>query len=212
MFDAVLDLCRFRVRPLAAYRLPFWQIAVMISLLGLVTSAGSPELGTWLPGRIGFCVVYNWVETLLFAVFLSLWLRMHPLRPSWEMVSLLTLASACQLFAPLLDWLPDDVAGGAFLVLMLYSLLVLCNALVRISGMRRLRVVIGVLLFSAVSACLMQMSWYWAGQHGWVKQPASWWNPYAGSDDADSSPGASSSSDSADSDESAKSDVQFPLP
>jgi len=179
----VFDLYRFRVKALPAYQYPLWQIALLLTAVGVVASAGAPELGSYLPGRIGFCVLYNWLETLLFAGFIGVWLRMARWRLCRPLLSLVVLASGSQLLEPLANWFPDDVGTAVLLLLMFYSLVVLCNALSRVSGVRRTRVVLGVLLFSFLSAFLMQGSWTLASRAGWVDAPAgSWWNPMAAPD------------------------------
>ncbi|WP_215781828.1 hypothetical protein [Paludibacterium sp. B53371] len=179
LLNDALDLFRFRVKPLPAYHHPWWQLALLISLLGLVTSGGSPELGHYLPGRIGFCIGYNWLETLLFVPFIGLWLRVNPWRFTRPLLALIVLASSVQLLQPLTSWLPADVADGLLLVLMAYSLLVLSNALALASGQGRLRALLGILLFSFCSAFLMQGAWYLSSRQGWVDAPQSAWNPFA---------------------------------
>lgn len=179
LFSDVFDLYRFRVKPLATYRHPLWQVLLLLCGVGLVLSAGSPELGGYLPGRIGFGIAYNLLETLLFTVFIGLWLGLGRQAFSRALFSLVTLASAIQLLQPLTDWLPDDVGSVVLLLLLLYSLVVLCHALYRISGLRLIRVLVGVLLFALLSSFLLQGCWYLAGRAGVVSPPAGGWNPFA---------------------------------
>lgn len=180
LLGEAFDLYRFRVKPLPAYRLPVWKLVLFLTAIGLASSANSPELGRFLPGRIGFCIGYSWLETLLFTAFIGIWLRLDPLQYARQIAALVVLSSAVQFLLPLADWLPDDVGDSVVMLAMLYSLLVLCHALIRVSGMRRLRVICGVLLFSCLSAFLMQGSWYLASRAHLVDAPPSWWNPFAG--------------------------------
>lgn len=196
LFGDVLDLYRFRVKSLPAYHYPLWKIGLFLTAIGFVASASSPELGYFLPGRIGFCVAYNWLETLLFCSFIGFWLKLSRFKLSRPLLALVVLSSGIQLLQPLLSWLPDDVGGIALVLLMLYSLVVLCNALSLVSGMRRWRVVCGVLLFSLLSGVLLQSTWYLTSRMGWVDAPASWWNPLSGAD-VDSTSSSPSHDDSA---------------
>jgi hypothetical protein len=176
LFADVFDLYRFRVRALPSYRYPLWQMALFLSLIGVVLSGSMPELGHFVPGRIGFCVLYNALETLLFTAFIGIWLRVRSLRLYGPLFTLLALAGAVQFLGPLLDWLPDDVGQFAALLLWFYLLVVLCHALIKVSGASRFRVVSGVLLFVLLSQWLEPASWFVASKTGWVKSPgASWW-------------------------------------
>jgi hypothetical protein len=209
LFGDVLDLYLFRVKSLAAYRYPWWQVALFLTALGVVASGSSPELGRFLPGRIGFCILYSWLESLLFAVYLGVWLRMGRFRMNRSLLSLVMLSSGIQLLQPLVSWLPEDVGNIALVLLMLYSFLVLCHALVTVSGMRRVRVLCGVLLFSLLSGILLQSTWYLTSRFGWVDAPPSWWNPLddTGSAGDAASPSSRSSSGSSDSDSSSDDDA-----
>lgn len=173
----VLDLYRFRVKSLPAYYYPLWKIALLLTAIGFVASSNATELGNYIPGRIAFCIAYNWLETLLFCGFIGLWLKLSNFKLNRPLLALVVLSSGIQLLEPLVSWLPDDVASIVLLVLLFYSLLVLCYALERVSGVRRLRVVSGVMLFALLSGVLMQSSLYVSSRLGWVPRPASWWNP-----------------------------------
>jgi F0F1-type ATP synthase assembly protein I len=205
MLGDAIDLYRFRVKSLLDYRYPWWQVALLITLFGLVISGGSPELGGYLPGRVGFSIGYNWFETLLFVPFIGVWLGVNPWRFCRPLLAISALGSSVQLLQPLLSWLPDDVANGLLMVSMVYSLLVLSHALARVSGKGRLRAMLGVLLFSLCSTFLMQGAWYLSSRQGWVAPPASAWNPFAGDDGSSSSSddNGASSSDSGNTDQSA---------
>jgi hypothetical protein len=202
----VVDLYLFRVKSLPAYRYPWWQVALFLTALGFVASGSAPELGHFLPGRIGFCILYSWLESLLFAIYLGVWLRMGRFSCNRSLLSLVMLSSGIQLLQPLVSWLPQDVGNIALVLLMLYSFLVLCHALVTVSGMRRVRVICGVVLFSLLSALLLQSTWYLSSRLGWVDAPASWWNPLAGQD-APAATDAPRSSAGSDADSSADDDA-----
>lgn len=219
LFSEVFDLYRFRVKTLASYRPPLWQVMLLLCGVGLVLSAGSPELGSYLPGRIGFGIGYNLLETLLFTGFIGLWLGLGRQAFSRELFSLVTLSSAVQLLQPLTDWLPDDVGSVVLLLLLLYSLVVLCHALYRISGLRLVRVLVGVLLFALLSSFLLQGCWYLAGRAGIVTPPAGGWNPFssinpAATPAASGAPPLSADSRSRDQDNSDGGDSaqEWPLP
>lgn len=180
LFAEAFDLYRFRVKPLPTYRFPVWQLGLFLAAIGLASSASAPELGRYLPGRIGFCIAYTWLETALFTAFIGVWLRLDPRRYARQIAALVVLSSAADFLTPLAGWLPDDVASMALFLAMLYSLLVLCHALIRVSGMRRLRVISGVLVFSLLSGFLMQGAWFLVSRARLVDPPPSWWNPVAG--------------------------------
>jgi len=177
LISDVLDLYRFRVKALPAYYYPLWKIALLLTAIGFVTSSTATDLGSYIPGRIAFCIVYNWLETLLYCGVIGLWLKLSHFKLNRPLLVLVALSSGIQFLAPLVSWLPDDVASIVLLVLLFYSLLVLCYALERVTGMRRLRVVSGVMLCLLLSGVLMQSSQYVSSRLGWVSRPASWWNP-----------------------------------
>jgi hypothetical protein len=209
LFGEAFDLYRFRVKPLPAYYFPLWKLVLFLAAIGLASSASAPELGRFLPGRIGFCIGYSWFETVIFTVFIGMWLRLDPRRYARQIASVVVLSGAIQFLLPLAGWLPGDVASPVAMLAMLYSLLVLCYALICISGMRRLRVISGVLMFSFLSAFLMQGSWYLASRWHLVDPPPSWWNPFAGAAGASDAPSEHRQDDSSARDDGADSQLPF---
>ena len=135
LISDVLDLYRFRVKALPAYYYPLWKIALLLTAIGFVTSSTATDLGSYIPGRIAFCIVYNWLETLLYCGVIGLWLKLSHFKLNRPLLVLVALSSGIQFLAPLVSWLPDDVASIVLLVLLFYSLLVLCYALERVTGM-----------------------------------------------------------------------------
>ena len=152
MIDDALDLARLRVRPLEAYQYPLWQTALLITLLGVIAAAAGDG---WIQGdwstRVGFFVAVSWLETGLLAVFMTGWLRHAGWQAPHSLLGLVALANAPQLLEPLASWLPADIGSGVVFALSVWSLLILLHALVLLSGMTRLRVACGMLVFAPLA-------------------------------------------------------------
>ncbi|XLM21985.1 hypothetical protein MKD33_09105, partial [Chromobacterium piscinae] len=108
LIDDLFDLLRLRVKPLAAYQYVWWQPALLLTLLGAVSSGDTTELGSNVAGRIGFMVVFTWLETVLFARFIGFWLRWGKAELGGSLFGLVVVASGLQFIEPLTSWLPDD--------------------------------------------------------------------------------------------------------
>lgn len=172
LIDDVVDLLRFRVKPLDAYQYPRWQTLLFLVALGLVASADTAELGGNLTGRMLFMVLFTLAETLCFAGFIGLWLRFAKWEGRESLFGLVAVASGLQFIEPLTSWLPDDVALAVNAMLSIFGILVLVNALAVVSGIHRLRVALGVLLFAPVAMVLLAGALSLGSAAGWVDLPA----------------------------------------
>ncbi|OWY39434.1 hypothetical protein CEK28_08155 [Xenophilus sp. AP218F] len=171
LIDDALDLLRLRVKPLAAYQYPWWQPALLLTLLGLVASADTAELGDNLLGRMLFMVAFTWLETALFVRFIGFWMRAGKWQASGSLFGLVVAASALQFIAPLTSWLPDDAALVADSALSVLGVLILVHALAAVSGLTRLRVACGVVLFAPIAMLLLAGTLSFANMAGWVTLP-----------------------------------------
>ena len=172
LIDDAIDLLRFRVKPLEAYQYPAWLPALALTLLAVIGSAGASDLGDDIGGRMTFLVLFTWLETLCFAQFMGVWLRLAKWKQTGSLFGLIVVANALQFVEPLTSWLPDQGAMVADMVLSLIEVMVLINALAQVSGVSRLRVLLGILLFSPLALVLLAASLSLASAQGWVKLPA----------------------------------------
>jgi len=81
------------------------------------------------------------------------------------------LCNSLQFFEPLTSWLPDDAALGADLALSLLTIALLVNSLAVVSGVGRIRVLLGVMLFAPVAMLTLAMSLQLSASLGWVSIP-----------------------------------------
>lgn len=171
LIDDLLGLLRFRVGPLEQYQYPRWLVALLLCVLGLVASGGTGELGNNIAGRMQFMLLFTWLETLLFTQFITIWLRLAKWRPNGSLFGLIVLCNSLQFVEPLTSWLPDDAALGADLALSLLTIALMVNSLAVVSGVRRVRVLLGVMLFAPVAMLTLAISLQLASSMGWVTIP-----------------------------------------
>lgn len=168
----ILDLLRLRVQPLAHYRYPGWQPALLITLLGVFAASTADVLQAPIAGKILYFVCLNWLELALMARFFGWWLRQGG---RWDGEGMLWhLLAACQgvqLLEPLLSWFPDDAAMPLSLALAAYSVAILINALATATQVARSHVIGGVLLFTPVALALYLTMMMTANQLGWIPEP-----------------------------------------
>lgn len=170
--EDILDLMRLRAQPLAHYTYPWWQPALLVTLLGVFSAAMAEQLTAPAEGRILFFVALNWLELLLMTHFFDWWLR-HGDRWNGEgnLLPLLAVAQGVQLIEPLLSWLPDDVGVPVSLALAVYSVVILINALTVATGVVRSHVIGGVLLFTPIALALFLSMMMFANSLGWIPEP-----------------------------------------
>ncbi|SUX55909.1 hypothetical protein [Chromobacterium vaccinii] len=171
LIDDVLDLLRLRVKPLAAYQYAWWQPALLLTLMGAVSSGDTAELGGNIAGRIGFMVLFTWLQTLLFARFMGVWLRWGKGEVSGSLFGLVVVASGLQFVEPLTSWLPGDAAKVIDILLSLLGLVVLVNALSKVAQVSVMRTLAGVVLFAPLSLLLLAATLSFAKTAGWVELP-----------------------------------------
>ena len=171
LIDDLIGLLRFRVGPLQQYQYPRWVPVLLLTVLGLVASGGTEDLGNNIVGRILFMLLFTWLETLLFTQFMTIWLRLAKWQPDGSLFGLIVLANSLQFIEPLTSWLPDDAAMGADLALSLLTIVLLVNSLAVVSGVRRMRVLLGVMLFAPVAMLTLAISLQLSSSQGWVTIP-----------------------------------------
>ncbi|AXK39759.1 hypothetical protein [Crenobacter cavernae] len=171
LFDDVIDLVRGRIQPLAHYQYPFWQPALLLTVMGVFASARAIEIGGPLEGRLLFFVLFTWMQILLFVRFMGWWVRLAGARLEASLFGLVVLTNSPQLLEPLASWLPDDAAQGVTLVLSVLSVIILVRALSAVSGVSKLRVFLGALCYTPLAILLLTGLTGVAGQMGWIELP-----------------------------------------
>jgi hypothetical protein len=106
----------------------------LLTVLGLVASGGTGELGNNIARPHGFMLLFTWLETLLFTQFMTVWLRLAKWRPTGSLFGLIVLCNSLQFVEPLTSWLPDDAALGADLALSLLTIALMVNSMAVVSG------------------------------------------------------------------------------
>lgn len=168
----ILDLLRLRVQPLAHYRYPGWQPALLITLLGVFAASAADVLQAPIAGKIVYFVCLNWLEMALMARFFGWWLqqggRWNGEGALWQLIAA---CQGVQLLQPLLSWLPEDLEMPLSLALAAFSLVILINALATATQVARSHVIGGVLLFTPVALALYLTMIIVANQLGWIPEP-----------------------------------------
>ena len=166
--DDMFNLVRLRVYTLDNYQYPFWQPALVLTLLGLVSAAGAEGFTANLGVRIAFFVLLNWVETLLFVGFLSWWLKRVGWKPPLPLFALVVMSNAPQLLSPLTSWLPESIAQLILLLLALLCVVILVHALSSISRLPRLRILLGMVLFTPLAFVILLVLLQVAQSNHWL--------------------------------------------
>lgn len=165
----MIDLARFRVRPLTEYHYPGWQIMSVVTLIGLFAAASASDIQASVPARIVFFVMLKWLELSLMSWFFNWWMRQGE---NWdgegEILPLLVASSGINLLAPLLSWFPDGVAQLLAIGMSAYGVLVLVQALSLATGARRGHVIGGVLLFLPMAVACYLVAITFAVQVDWI--------------------------------------------
>lgn len=171
LIDDTLDLVRLRFKPLEEYQYPFWQPALVLTLLGVVSAAGAENFTGDTGERILFFVALNWLETTLFVAFIGWWLRLAKWKQSGSLFGIAVLANAPQFLEPLASWLPEGAATVAAFVIALYCVMILLQALAAVSGVNRLRIMLGVVLFAPLAMLTLSFMLSLAISNGWMEMP-----------------------------------------
>lgn len=154
LINDALAMLRLQFQPLAHYQYPARHLAAALLLLGVVAAAGAPAgMGEPL-NVILFFTVYVTLETLLYGRFMQWWLRRASVADVPSLTGTIVAASAIQLLDPLSSWLPDDVASVASMTIGMIGLWLLVSALAFGSGLGKLRILLGTLLFAPVALFL----------------------------------------------------------
>ena len=99
--EDLLDLIRLRVKPLLHYSYPWWQPALLVTLLGVFSAAMAEQFSAPPEGRILFFVALNWLELLLMANFFDWWLRQgNRWNGEGSLLPLLAVAQGIQVLEP----------------------------------------------------------------------------------------------------------------
>jgi hypothetical protein len=101
-----------------------------------------------------FFTVYVTLETLLYGRFMQWWQPRASVADVPSLTGTIVAASAIQLLDPLSSWLPDDVASVASMTIGMIGLWLLVSALSFGSGLTKLRILLGTLLFAPVALFL----------------------------------------------------------
>ncbi|NDV13800.1 hypothetical protein [Crenobacter caeni] len=171
IFHDAIDLIRGRVQPLAHYNYPPWQPAILLLLSGLLGAAGATDLGDDIAGRLMLFTLLGTAESILLAGFMRRWLKFADTGAQRPLFGIIVAVGAVQLLSPLASWLPGDVADAVTMVIALFGMLVMINALAAVSGNTRVRVLLGTLLFSPIAALLMMLAFSAGESLGWIILP-----------------------------------------
>ena len=154
LINDALAMLRLQFQPLAHYQYPTRHLAMALLLLGVVAAASAPAgMGEPL-NVILFFTAYVTLETLLYGRFMQWWLRRASVADVPSLTGTIVAASAIQLLDPLSSWLPDDVASVASMTIGMIGLWLLVSALSFGSGLSKLRILLGTLLFAPVALFL----------------------------------------------------------
>lgn len=146
MINDMIDVTRLRVKPLVQYQYTRWKKVLMIIFLGVVASAGASGLGDNIPGRMAFCVVFVWLKLGLLSHFMRLWLRLLKRPVNLPLFGLVLVCNGIDILSPLTSWFPSDVGMGINSVLVLLGLVVMVNSIAVVSGLSRLKVLLGMMV------------------------------------------------------------------
>ncbi|MEW9900222.1 hypothetical protein ABWL39_16500 [Chitinivorax sp. PXF-14] len=169
LFDDLLNLARFRVKPLGEYRHPAWQLALLVTVMGVFSAAVSEDFEAPLLVKIGFFVFFEWITLLLLNTFFSWWLRQGD---NWQgnesLWPLLVLANGVNLLTPVIAWFDAPFDAVVAMGLAIYSVVILINALTQATQVRRAHVIGGVLLFTPMAFILYVLVMVVASGFGWI--------------------------------------------
>ncbi|WP_293813684.1 hypothetical protein [uncultured Aquitalea sp.] len=179
VIDDLLAVARFRPASLAHYQYPRWACALLLTVLALFDSANTAEMGSNVVGRILFTLLFTWLFILLLVQFMGVWLRMAHWKPDGSLFGLIVLTKGVLFIEPLASWLPDDVEAGLVLLMSLWWAAILVHALATVSGVGRLRVALGLIMFSPLAVIAMVLSLQVGVSMKWISVPEDIMNPAA---------------------------------
>jgi hypothetical protein len=168
-FLDAFDIALFRAKPLDRYAYD-WRIPVVwLTLLGCLPALDAGEFHASVAERLVFFIALTWAHAVLLSVFLGWWLR---LGKRWQgegsLFPLVVLVNSTALLMPVLAMVPDAGFGLAFGVLGLYQAAVLVHALMRSTGVKLGRAVLGVLAFLPTALLLWVLATQLAVNAGWI--------------------------------------------
>lgn len=128
-----LDVCRFRLNPLAQYQYPTWQLFVIS--LGWVDSCGdSRRLVGDIGARVVFFTALNALEIML-AQFMRWWLRLSGWKEDAPLLPFILLTHLPQLLELLSTWFPGAFgSSGWSWSFAIYALMVMIHGLGKIAA------------------------------------------------------------------------------
>ena len=151
LINDALMMLRQRFAPLEQYQYPANHIALALVLLGIVAAAGAPKgMGEPLNVILFFTVSIS-IETLLYARFMRWWLQRGQPNAIPPLTGTVIAASAIQLLDPLSSWLPDDAANIVSMTIAMLGLWILVSAMAAGTGIKKMRILLGTLLFAPVA-------------------------------------------------------------
>ncbi len=155
IIEDLFDLLRLRVKPLAHYAYPNWQLAILIVLSGVAGAAVDkqyiPILALHIISAVISYAVYLWVQSYFF----QWWLRRGG---RWNgtdsLFPIMVLTGSVLFFFPLLLLFPDDLAGILLLPFLVIKSIVRIVAISRATGVAIGYVIGGALLIYIVSVLM----------------------------------------------------------
>lgn len=168
-FFDMLEVVRFRFKPLSSYVYPAWQPLLTLALVALLGAIPASEIQTGLAGRAAFFFMLRLAETTLLSLWLMLWWRFILRRPfTGSVFPLLVLCVGPHFFAPLVALLPLEYGGILGGVIAGYSLVLMVSAVAASLGERRRTVVVALLASLPLAFMLVTVMFQLMASLGWI--------------------------------------------
>lgn len=170
--DDLIDLVRGRVKPIEHYQYPFWQSLLVLALLGIVAAPSASSIPGPIEGKVLFFVMVTCLQAALLARFMGWWLKQAGWGEQRPLFGLVALSNAPKFLIPLTSWLSPVAAVSVQVALWLVCIVVQINSFALVSGRSRLRVLMGMLLFSPLEFALLLSCIMVGMSQGWIDIPA----------------------------------------
>lgn len=172
----IRDACNvalLRFEPLAHYVYPYWQPVFWLCVIGFTPAFFATKLEAVLPARMGFFLLWTWLETILITVFFTWWLQQGK---RWNgegsLFPLMVLIASLELAQPLLLIFPSDLAMSLNLLLLVYQLCVLVFGLAAATGAGLRHVFTGLMIYLPLAVMVWALASLTANWLGWLPMPA----------------------------------------
>lgn len=152
LIQDIFDLLRLRVKPLAHYTYPRWQMVLLVILLGIAGSVTDKQVIPNVELHVLSSVVSRLLDMLLAAYFYRWWLKQGE---RWDgkdrLFPLIALTDSVMFIYPICLWIPNDAAGLLIFPLGAFRIFLQITAISSATGVARGHVIGGTLLLFGVS-------------------------------------------------------------